>query len=124
MNKFVFGILLSLLGTGFGTGAFAEASFDTRYEFSFEFEDPENVSSVEYQCDDGREFSVDYVNATPNVFAVMHIENQILIFVNVLSASGAKYVTGEYIWWTKGDEATLENLTQEGEVVTCQGQES
>ena len=34
---------------------------------------------------------------------------------NVLSASGARYAGGQYIWWSKGDTADLYDLTEGGE---------
>ncbi|URK88916.1 MliC family protein [Rhizobium sp. RCAM05350] len=35
------------------------------------------------------------------------IGNEFVIASNVLSGSGAKYAGGQYVWWTKGDEANL-----------------
>ncbi|WP_409361283.1 MliC family protein [Bartonella heixiaziensis] len=36
-----------------------------------------------------------------------------IIASNVIAASGAKYVGGEYVWWTKGDEASFYNILTE-----------
>lgn len=67
---------------------------------------------VTYQCEGIEEqLAVTYVNAAPNFLAIVPIEGQNLVFVTVLSASGAKYAAGEYEWWNKGAEATLTNLT-------------
>ena len=44
------------------------------------------------------------------------------VFVNVVSASGARYVSGSYVWWSKGDTATLENELENGSILTCQAQ--
>lgn len=78
-------------------------------------------SVVRYQCQGIEELlDVTYVNAAPNFLAVVPLQDHRLVFVNVLAASGAKYVAGEYEWWTKGGEATLTNLTTpEAEPLRC-----
>lgn len=40
---------------------------------------------------------------------------------NVVSASGAKYVGGEYVWWTKGNEASFYHTLTEDHAMslTC-----
>lgn len=49
-----------------------------------------------------------YLNKGDNSIAVVPVsDNSTLVFSNVISASGAKYAAGQYIWWTKGEEATL-----------------
>ena len=40
------------------------------------------------------------------------IEGEDVVFVNVISASGAKYVSGEYEWWNKGADASLHNVSE------------
>jgi membrane-bound inhibitor of C-type lysozyme len=35
------------------------------------------------------------------------------VFVNVMYGSGAKYVSGQYEFWTKGSDATLTDLMAE-----------
>ena len=63
-----------------------------------------------YQCEGIEPFAVDYINAAPNFLAILPIGGQKLVFVGVLSGSGAKYVSGQYEWWTKGADATLTDL--------------
>jgi membrane-bound inhibitor of C-type lysozyme len=55
---------------------------------------------------------VKYINAAPNFFAIVPVEGKDLVFVNVLSGSGAKYEAGKYVWWNKGAEASLQDLTE------------
>lgn len=76
---------------------------------------------VQYDCGQEAPLSVEYINAAPNYLAIVSIENRAkLVFVTVLSASGAKYAAGEYEWWTKGSEGTLVNLTTpDAEPITC-----
>lgn len=66
--------------------------------------------TVIYQCDNGEGFRVQYVNAAPNFLAIVPVEGETHIFATTISASGARYVSGPYEWWTKGDEATLRDL--------------
>ena len=67
-----------------------------------------DTRSVDYKCENGRKFTVQYLNKGDNSLAVVPVsDNSTLVFSNVISASGAKYAAGQYIWWTKGEEATL-----------------
>lgn len=65
---------------------------------------------VQYQCEGLEPFGVDFINAQPNFLAIVPIGEQKLVFVNVIAASGAKYVAGQYEFWTKGSDATLTDL--------------
>ncbi|ACC71263.1 MliC family protein [Paraburkholderia phymatum] len=61
-----------------------------------------------YTCATGRILQVTYLNATNGQsFAVLPVKGTQMLFVNVLSGSGAKYQAGSYTWWTKGPQATL-----------------
>lgn len=74
---------------------------------------------VQYQCEGLEPFSVDFINAEPNFLAIVPIGPRKLVFVNVMAASGAKYVAGQYEFWTKGSEATLTDLQADPQSVTC-----
>jgi membrane-bound inhibitor of C-type lysozyme len=80
--------------------------------------------STKYGCEGGdtSSLAVDYINAPPNYLALVPIDGTTLVFNTVLAASGAKYAAGKYVWWSKGTEASLYDLTQ-GEkakpVLTC-----
>lgn len=61
-----------------------------------------------YTCATGRILQVTYLNASNGQsFAVLPVKGRQMLFVNVLSGSGAKYQAGSYTWWTKGPQATL-----------------
>ena len=65
-------------------------------------------SRVHYTCDGGQKITASYLNARNGQgFAVLRIKGKTMLFVNALSASGARYVAGHYVWWTKGPGATL-----------------
>lgn len=84
----------------------------------------DSVQSETYSCGDGEPFSVQYVNAGANALAILPIDGEDRIFVNVVSASGARYASGAYVWWTKADTATLENEMEEGTAKDCDLQDS
>lgn len=79
--------------------------------------------TVHYGCTgDQDSIAVDYLNAAPNYLALIPLDGTTLVFNTVLAASGAKYAAGKYVWWTKGNTASLYDLTQ-GEnskpILTC-----
>lgn len=79
--------------------------------------------AVTYGCE-GQDapIQVDYLNAAPNYLALIPIDGSTLVFNTVLSASGARYAAGKYIWSTKGPDASLYDLTQGANakpVLTC-----
>ncbi|MHA6687040.1 MliC family protein [Mesorhizobium sp. A556] len=71
------------------------------------------VNSVTYGCGDGVSLSVSYVNADPNFLAIVPVEGKSIIFASAISGSGARYTSGRYEWWTKGDDAFLRDLTDD-----------
>ena len=81
------------------------------------------IQTIVYGCGEALpELTVKYVNAVPNFLAIIPIEGVDHLFVNVISASGAKYVSGEFEWWNKGSDATLHNVTEgldAAPVLTC-----
>lgn len=76
---------------------------------------------VRYECDGLEPFAVDYVNASPTFLAIVPVEGERLLFANVVAASGARYVSGQYEWWTSGSNATLTDvMAPEGtDPLTC-----
>lgn len=70
------------------------------------------IRPVFYKCDGEPPVSATYINAPGNALGILRIGDQTVVIVNVLAASGAKYAGGKYIWWTKGTEADLYDLTQ------------
>ncbi|GHG17041.1 MULTISPECIES: MliC family protein [Paracoccus] len=77
------------------------------------------LAEVTYLCDRGALIEVDYLNAGDNRLALLPIEGEQRIFVNVLAASGARYVSGEYEWWSKGRSATLTNAMDPAASQSC-----
>ena len=74
--------------------------------------DVQIVTTV-YNCGEGAEpLTVKYINAEPNFFAIVPIEGEDVVLVNVLSASGAKYASGVWEFWNRGTEVSLQNVTE------------
>src|SRR5229473_236453 len=56
--------------------------------------------------------TVQYMNTkNKQSFALLTVNGRKMLFVNVLAASGAKYVGDHYTWWTKGPEGSLTDNT-------------
>ena len=62
--------------------------------------------AVQYDCA-GKSVAAEYINAGLVSLVTLTIGSEFVVASNVLSGSGAKYAGGQYVWWTKGDEATL-----------------
>jgi len=67
--------------------------------------------SAAYSCPSGR-MDVTYHNAEGVSLAVFEVGGETVVASNVLSASGARYAGGQYVWWTKGAEGDLYDLTK------------
>lgn len=77
---------------------------------------------VTYQCDNEQVLAVQYVNAAPNFLAIVPVDGANQVFVTTISASGARYVSGPYEWWSHQGEATLRDLAQDEDaesLATC-----
>jgi membrane-bound inhibitor of C-type lysozyme len=67
---------------------------------------------VAYTCNGGLKVQAEYFNAQPIALATISVKKDFVVLANVLAGSGAKYAGGQYIWWTKGDNADLYDLTK------------
>ncbi len=65
-----------------------------------------------YECSDGVPRVVDYVNLPDNDLALVEAGAARRLFVGVIAASGAKYAAGSQVWWSKGSEASLLDVTR------------
>lgn len=63
-----------------------------------------NTDTLEYQCDE-KPLTVKLNNPRQEVSLV--VDNQQRILKQGLSASGARYTDGVYVFWSKGDSATV-----------------
>jgi membrane-bound inhibitor of C-type lysozyme len=91
--------------------AFSESAFATTISFELPGSEPAETIAAQYDCK-GKKVSATYINAGSNSLAVLDLGGDIVVTVNVLSGSGARYAGQQYIWWTKGNEADLYDVTQ------------
>ena len=110
-------INLSLFFALLGTHALAA-------EFSLNLSLTGDVQTItaNYDCGTDAPLTVTYLNADPNFLVIVPVKGEDLIFVNTIAASGAKYEAGQYIWWNKGADATLNDVTEgldAAPVLTC-----
>ena len=70
------------------------------------------TNTLRYECHGGSTLTVQYMNTkNKQSFALLTVDGRKMLFVNVLAASGAKYVGDHYTWWTKGPEGSLTDET-------------
>jgi membrane-bound inhibitor of C-type lysozyme len=67
---------------------------------------PNMRTTAHYDCG-GNAVEVEYINVEPDHLAIVPVEGRKRVFALVLSGSGARYASGQYIWWSKGKEASL-----------------
>lgn len=85
----------------------------------------QDFTTQRYTCDRGIAVPATYVNGPDLSLVVIHVDGSQITLVNEPAASGARYGWpsdgSNYVWWTKGDEATLYWKTPEGEapLLTC-----
>lgn len=85
----------------------------------------QEFTTLTYTCDRGVSVPATYVNGPDQSLAVIHVEGSQITLVGEPAASGARYGWpsdgSNYVWWTKGDAATLYWKTPEGEtpLLTC-----
>ncbi|WP_246564277.1 MliC family protein [Ancylobacter sonchi] len=65
-----------------------------------------------YRCADGGRLKVSYYNAPPVALASLTVGGEFVVLANVLSGSGARYAGGRFIWWSKGNNGDLYDLTK------------
>jgi len=66
---------------------------------------------VDYDCG-GTSMAVEYVNAGPVSLAVFEHEGEPVVAAAGIAASGVRYAGGRLVWWTKGAEASLYDVTK------------
>lgn len=83
-----------------------------------------SVAPTNYTCSDGKKYLVRYVNSGENSLALIEINGKSFIFAGVESASGSRYVSNTYEWWSKRNEAFFTNVLDENSKLTCEETDS
>ncbi len=85
----------------------------------------QEFTGLTYTCDRGVAVPATYVNGTDQSLVVINVDGRQITLVSEAAASGVRYGWpsdgSNYVWWTKGDEATLYWKTPEAEMplLTC-----
>ncbi|MEE2950506.1 MAG: MliC family protein [Pseudomonadota bacterium] len=115
---------LSVVGTMLA--AMAGAPHAHSEAVSLDLDGPVDRQSVAYECRASADaqptsLSVEYLNMPTNNLAILPVEGSPRLFVSSLSAAGAKYVSGEWVWWTKGPRGDLytERRKESSETTVC-----
>jgi membrane-bound inhibitor of C-type lysozyme len=90
----------------------ASPALAAEFTLGLELEGDVQTITANYDCGSETPLTVTYLNAAPNFLAIVPVKGEDLIFVNTIAASGAKYEAGQYIWWNKGADATLTDVTE------------
>lgn len=83
------------------------------------FSVPADVNTATFSCSNQTTLPVQFVETGVNSMAVLPVEGEERIFVNVVSGSGARYVSGKFELWLKGDAASLRDLTEDTTIAEC-----
>lgn len=94
---------------------------DTSLSVGLQLADAQLTAST-YACGEAPSIEVRYVLSGAESLALVPVEGEQRIFVQVVSASGARYVSGQYEWWVKGDDGMLTDLIAEDRLMTCEAE--
>ncbi|MDY8109016.1 MliC family protein [Fulvimarina sp. 2208YS6-2-32] len=88
-------------------------------EITLSLEGPVDRQSVTYACRASEDaepnrITVDYINLPHSNLAIVPVDGHPTLFASVVSASGARYVSGAKVWWTRGPRGDLYDETQGG----------
>ncbi|WP_102875653.1 MliC family protein [Phaeobacter inhibens] len=80
------------------------------------------LNSETYICDHGAQVLANYINTDNSSFAILAFEGRQMAFEVTQSASGARYMSGggDWVWWTKGNDASLSYFRGASEVIVYQ----
>lgn len=63
--------------------------------------------TIDYACEGGQPMTVRYVNGDATSLAIFDWQGQRYVASAAISGSGVRYVADRFVWWTRGEEATL-----------------
>ncbi|MFN3847531.1 MAG: MliC family protein [Paracoccaceae bacterium] len=82
-------------------------------------------ATTRYVCDRGVSVPATYVTAADGGLVIIHVDGAQITLVSEVAASGARYGWpsdgANYVWWTRGDDATLywKEAGEETPLLTC-----
>lgn len=111
-NFFALPLAAALLAASAGL-AFGQATTSANLTLTLESAGDIERNVVNYQCEDEQSLSVQYINAAPNFLAILPVDGVNHVFATTIAASGARYVSGPYEWWSHQGEGTLRDMMQD-----------
>jgi membrane-bound inhibitor of C-type lysozyme len=100
----------------------APASAQTRFIIGLDIAGDADRKLVRYDCEGAESFDVEYVNAAPNFLALVPYDGQTYLMTSVIAASGARYAAANFVWWSKGTDAELYDISlgeDAAPILTC-----
>ncbi|WP_165455812.1 MliC family protein [Paracoccus subflavus] len=92
--------------------AFANASLTIAF-------DMDDVITARYDCGGNMPLAVVYVASDTDALALVPVEGGPRVFAQVVSGSGARYVSGPYEWIIKGEAGQLIDTLEDRTVFDC-----
>lgn len=113
---------MPLLGLILSACAATSVVADTSISINIELDDAV-LTTVNYRCSSDNLLAVTYVTSEDNTLALVPIDDDPRVFVNVVSGSGARYVAGQYEWWSSGNSGTLRDVISDAILLDCEAVE-
>ncbi len=111
MNKTALGCAILAIAS---SAAMADTSLSINIEL-----DNAVLTTATYDCGTEETVEVRYIASDDDILALVPVGGDARVFVNVVAASGSRYVAGQYEWWSKGQDATLRDLIEDRTVLEC-----
>ncbi|QNT77657.1 MliC family protein [Entomobacter blattae] len=111
--------MASILGMAMGAAQASEVKFDIPGQNKVE------TTAARYICKKSslplpvKIFRVSYINAGPTSIAIVPVKDGATVFSNVVAASGARYVAGQFEWWVNKDGATFTDVNNKNATASC-----
>ena len=111
MNKTALGCAILAIAS-------SAAMADTSLSINIELDDAV-LTTATYDCGTEEALQVQYIVSEGDILALVPVDGDARVFVNVVAGSGSRYVAGQYEWWSKGQDATLRDLIDDRIVLEC-----
>lgn len=115
MRRPLFGLIVSACAASSSVAA-------TSVSINIELDDA-GLTAVDYQCSANNRLSILYVTSENDILALVPIDGEPRVFVNAVSGSGARYVAGQYEWWSKGTVGGLRDVMSDEVLLDCEAVE-
>ena len=115
MNKTALGCAILAIAS-------SAAMADTSVSINIELDDAV-LTTATYDCGMQESVQVQYIVSEGDTLALVPVDGDARVFVNVVAGSGSRYVAGQYEWWSKGQDAPLRDLIDDRIVLECKARD-